>query len=285
MNGISPSGLTTFGRGDWVPVKSQSNLELTSSVYFYADATILASAAKIFGKTADQQKYEMRSKRIKDAINAKFLDTAKGIYSTGTQTELSVPLYWGVVPEAMKAKVAANLNSRVEKTNFHLDVGVLGAKALLNALKDNGYGETAYKVAGQDTYPSWGWWIVNGAATLLEKWDLNATRDISDNHMMFGEIGGWFFKSIGGILPDSSQAGFKHVLLKPIFPKELKESSISYNSPYGNIISSWKASENKVEYQVEIPANATATFYPPANVRNGKAIHLESGQHRLNLEL
>ncbi|MNK63211.1 Bacterial alpha-L-rhamnosidase [compost metagenome] len=285
VDGISPNGLTTFGRGDWVPVKSQSNLELTSSVYFYVDATILASAAKMFGKTADQQKYEMLGKKIKDAINAKFLDRSKGIYSTGTQTELSVPLYWGVVPEAMKAKVAANLNRRVEETNFHLDVGVLGAKALLNALKDNGYGETAYKVAVQDTYPSWGWWIVNGATTLLENWDLKATRDISDNHMMFGEIGGWFFKSIGGILPDPTQAGFKNVLLKPIFPKELKESSISYQSPYGNILSSWKVKGNKVEYTVEIPANATATFYPPENIRNSNAVQLEAGKYQMDLEL
>ncbi|MFU1856288.1 family 78 glycoside hydrolase catalytic domain [Sphingobacterium sp. NGMCC 1.201703] len=285
VDGISPNGLTTFGRGDWVPVKSQSNLELTSSVYFYVDATILAAAAKMFGKTGDQQKYERLSQKIKDAINTKFLDTTTGIYSTGTQTELSVPLYWGLVPEAMKAKVAANLNKRVEETNFHLDVGVLGAKALLNALKDNGYGETAYKVAVQDTYPSWGWWIVNGATTLLENWDLQATRDISDNHMMFGEIGGWFFKSIGGILPDPTQAGFKHVLLKPIFPKELKESSISYQSPYGKIVSSWRVNGNKIEYTVEIPANATATFYPPANIRSSGAVQLEAGKYQMDLEL
>ena len=82
-------------------------------------------------------------------------------------------------------------------------MGVLGAKAILNALSENGYAETAYKVAVQDTYPSWGWWVVNGATTLLENWDLQATRDISDNHMMFGEIGAWFYKGLGGIFPDS----------------------------------------------------------------------------------
>ncbi|WP_286766875.1 MULTISPECIES: alpha-L-rhamnosidase [Sphingobacterium] len=285
VDGISPSGLTTFGRGDWVPVKSQSNLELTSSVYFYVDATILAATAKLFGYTADQQKYELLSRKIKTAINAKFLDASKGIYSNGTQTELSVPLYWGVVPDEMKARVAANLNKKVEETNFHLDVGVLGAKALLNALKDNGYATTAYKVAVQDTYPSWGWWIVNGATTLLENWDLKATRDISDNHMMFGEIGGWFFKSIGGILPDPKQPGFKHVLLKPIFPQELKESSISYDSPYGKIVSEWKLKDKKIVYNIQIPANATATFYPPDNVSSSNVVQLEAGKHRLELEL
>lgn len=155
----------------------------------------------------------------------------------------------------------------------------------MNALKDNGYATTAYKVAVQDTYPSWGWWIVNGATTLLENWDLKATRDISDNHMMFGEIGGWFFKSIGGILPDPKQPGFKHVLLKPIFPQELKESSISYDSPYGEIVSEWKLKDKMIVYNIQIPANATATFYPPDNVRSSDIVQLEAGKHRLELEL
>jgi alpha-L-rhamnosidase len=53
VNGISPNGLTTFGRGDWVPVKSSSSLEYTSSIYFYVDATILAKTAKLFRKDAD----------------------------------------------------------------------------------------------------------------------------------------------------------------------------------------------------------------------------------------
>lgn len=285
VNQISPNGLTTFGRGDWVPVKSQSNLELTSSVYFYVDAQILASAAKLFGKEDDFQKYNSLANKIKQAINDKFLNQETGIYASGTQTELSVPLHWGVVPENMKAKVAANLNQKVEETDFHLDVGVLGAKALLNALKDNGYGESAYKVAVQDTYPSWGWWAVNGATTLLENWDLEAERDISDNHMMFGEIGGWFFKSLGGILPDAEQPGFKHVLLKPIFPKGLSQSTASHKSPYGTIISSWKKNKSTVTFDVRIPPNSTATFFPPENIVDSKPVRLEAGKHRLKLKL
>jgi len=282
---ISPTGLTSFGRGDWVPVKTNSNLELTSSVYFYTDARILAAAAKLFGYTEDAQKYESLSGKIKDAINTKFLNQETGVYADGSQTELSVPLYWGVVPDAMRAKVAENLNKRVEATNFHLDVGVLGAKALLNALKDNGYGETAYKVAVQDTYPSWGWWVVNGATTLLENWDLQAARDISDNHMMFGEIGGWFFKSIGGIVPDETAPGFKHVQLRPIFPVGLEHSSVTHNSPYGEIKSSWKKSKKTIVYDVVIPANASATFYPPSNVLETAAVKLEAGKHQLKLKI
>ncbi len=273
---ISPTGLTSFGRGDWVPVKSTSNLELTSSIYFYVDADILAKTSKLFGKTADYEKYDALRKKIKDAINDKFLNRQSGIYASGTQTELSMALHWKIVPEDMIAKVAANLNKKVEETNFHLDVGVLGAKALLNALNDNGYKESAYKVAVQDTYPSWGWWIVNGATTLLENWDLKATRDISDNHMMFGEIGGWFFKGIGGIRPDENAPGFKNVVLSPAFPQALKDFTATHEGPYGKIVSSWKRVKNKIEYEVVVPPNSTATItFPPLK---GKAVYGNNGQ-------
>ena len=285
VTSISPEGLTTFGRGDWVPVKSTSNLELTSSVYYFVDAQILAKAAKLFGNSDDYQKYQALSQKIKDAINGKFLDSRNGIYASGTQTELSVPLHWGVVPEEYIAKVAANLNQKVIENNFHLDVGVLGAKAVLNALKNNGYSETAYKLAVQDTYPSWGWWAVNGATTLLENWDLNAKRDISDNHMMFGEIGGWFFKSVGGILPDAEAPGFKHILLKPIFPEGLNQSEVKHNSPYGEIVTHWTKKDGIVTLQVVIPANSTATFFPPNNVVDQKPVALNSGKHQINLVL
>jgi alpha-L-rhamnosidase len=285
VNGISADGLTTFGRGDWVPVKSISNKELTSSVYFYVDAKILADAAKLFGKEEDYQKYKALRDKIKIAINAKFLNLETGIYASGTQTELSVPLHWGVVPDDMIAKVAANLNQKVLESNFHLDVGVLGAKALLNALNNNGYSESAYKVAVQDTFPSWGWWAVNGATTLLENWNLEAKRDISDNHMMFGEIGGWFFKSIGGILPDPAAPGFKHILLKPIFPEGLNESEVTYDSPYGKIVSKWKKDKKSIVYNVTIPANSSGTFFAPANVIGERKIVLEAGKHQMRLKL
>lgn len=103
-------------------------------------------------------------------------------------------LQWGIVPPELKSKVAANLATRVKSDGMHLDVGVLGAKAILNALSDNGQAATAYALAAQDSYPSWGWWIKNGATTLYENWNIQAARDISLNHMMFGEIGAWFLK-------------------------------------------------------------------------------------------
>ncbi len=281
----SPEGLTSWGRGDWVPVKSRSNLELTSSVYFYVDAKILAEAANLFGKEDDYRYYSTLAEKIKNAINKKYLDRKTGIYASGTQTELSVPLQWKVVPEDMIPKVAQNLAKKVGEAGFHLDVGVLGAKAILNALSENGYPDVAYKVAVQDTYPSWGWWIVNGATTLLENWDLDAERDISDNHMMFGEIGAWFFKGLGGIYPDAAQPGFKHIILRPHFEKDLERFDAQFHSPYGLIHSQWEWKKGKINYRVVVPANSSATLYLPDYVEGNKLIKLDAGTHSFTFKI
>jgi len=290
---ISPNRLTTWGRGDWVPVKSSSSLELTSSIYYYVDASILAKAAKLLNKDADHHYYSRLADEIKEAINHKYLNTQTASYATGTQTELSVPLLWGVVPTPLRARVAANLAARVKQDGNHLDVGVLGAKAILNALSENGYPALAYQLATNDTYPSWGWWIVNGATTLYENWDLNAQRDISENHMMFGEIGAWLTKSLGGIKADEEQPGFAHFYIEPHLDNDLKNFKNTFIGPYGPIEISWKQEAKRASISIRIPPNSTATYtlssqkwkkaYVNGQDTYGKAVTLASGIHEVNL--
>lgn len=279
----SKDGLTSFGRGDWVPVKSASSLEYTSSVYFFVDADIVAKAAAILGKKDDSIKYSALAAKIRHAINEKYFNREKASYGSGVQTELSMALQWGIVPGEYSLRVAETLAQRVAADGMHLDVGVLGARAILNALSDNGQAETAYKLAVQDTYPSWGWWIVNGATTLYENWDINASRDISLNHMMFGAIGGWFFSGLGGIKPDERAPGFKSVLLQPNFVSGLDHFSSSHRGPFGTIISNWSRSGKTIIYDVTIPANSSATVKFPAGTGAvylaGKQVAVTNGYH------
>lgn len=276
---ISPSGLTDWGLGDWVPVKSKTPKEFTSSVYFYVDATILAKAAKIFGKGSDSEKYTALAEKIKKAINEKYLNRETGIYGSGFQTELSVALKWGIVPEELKVKVAEKLAQRVVADNNHLDVGLLGTKTILNALSENGYADLAYKVASQETFPSWGWWIVNGATTLYENWPLDAGKDISMNHIMFGEISAWYYKALGGIFPDENQPGFKNTILKPSFVFGLEQFEAKHSGPLGTIVSSWKKSGKKILYNVSIPANSTASLYLNAKKINESGKNLSENRY------
>ena len=268
ITAISPTGLTTWGLGDWVPVKSKTPVEFTSSVYYFTDASIVAKAAKVLGKQADFVAYTALAAKIKNAVNAKYYNPATGLYGQGVQTELSVPLHLGIVPDDQKAKVAANLAKRVQADNTHLDVGLLGTKSILNALSENGYADVAYQVAAQETFPSWGWWIKNGATTLYENWPIDAKSDISMNHIMFGEIGAWLYKAPGGIKPDPEQPGFRNILLEPHFVKGLNRFDASHAGPNGLITSAWSRGNDGITYSVVIPANSSATL----------TLHLASGQ-------
>ncbi|HPT21684.1 MAG TPA: family 78 glycoside hydrolase catalytic domain [Bacteroidales bacterium] len=275
---ISPEGLTSWGLGDWVPVKSKASVELTSSVYYFVDATILSESAMLLGKEDDRKQYKALAEKIKSAINDKYLNRETGIYGSGVQTELCVPLFWGVVPEELRSRVAGNLARRIEADNNHIDVGLLGTKAILNALSENGYADLAYKLASQETYPSWGGWIVNGATTLHESWDVSAKSDASMNHIMFGEISAWFYKTLGGIKPDPEHSGFKNILLHPSFVEGLSNAEAKHISPFGLIISKWSRQKNTIIYSVTIPANSTADLYIPGKYTIKQAVILSTGQ-------
>lgn len=289
-------GLTDWGLGDWVPVKSVTPKELTSSIYYYVDATILAKAAKHFGKEKDHQEYSRLAGNIKNAINKKYLNAQTGIYAEGFQTALSAPLYWGVVPDSLKQKVADNLAEEVRKAGNRIDVGLLGTRTILGALSQNGYADLAFSLASRDTYPSWGWWIKNGATTLFENWDIDASSDLSRNHIMFGAISAWFYKGLGGILIDEESPGFKNFFLRPNFVKDLNHFEAEYQSRFGMIFSGWERKDNHIAYHCKVPSNSTAVLYLKGkNIRlndqavvqtdgEGYKINLTAGSYRFSIE-
>ena len=260
---LYPGGVTSWGLGDWIPVKSQTPVPFTSTAYYYKDVTILARAAELFGYRKDQERYNQLAKKIRDAFNQQFFDSVSHSYGSGFQTELSVALHFGLVPEQYRTMVAARLAKRVVADSVRLDVGLLGTKSILNALSENGYAALAYQLATQDQFPSWGWWIRNGATSLYENWPIDAASDISMNHIMFGEIGAWMYKGIAGIRPDPMKPGFRHFFVKPFFAPDLPDFAATYNSPLGEIQSQWAKNVRGLQYKLTVSDNSTATLELP----------------------
>jgi alpha-L-rhamnosidase len=110
-------------------------------------------------------------------------------------------------------------------------------------------------------FPSWGYWIENGATTLYENWNLSAESDLSLNHIMFGEISAWFYKTLGGINVDVNNPGFKNILLKPHFVNGLSDFTATFMSPYGKVSSSWERVGDMVIYKVYVPPNTQADLF------------------------
>jgi len=102
--------------------------------------------------------------------------------------------------------------------NMH--VGIIGTKYLMESLSATGHSDIALQLAENTDYPSWGYMIRNTiepATTLWELWDSPAEGPgmNSRNHIMFGSVGNWFYKSLGGILQTETSIGFNEIVIDP----------------------------------------------------------------------
>ena len=265
ITSIAEGNLTDWGLGDWIPVKTQSDVRLTTSIYYYVDADIMSRVAAVLGHNDDSERYARLATDIRDAINTAYLDTTTAIYASGSQTELAMPLYWNVVPDEYRDAVAANLNNRVVADSMHIDVGLHGCKALLGALSQNGYIDTAYRLVLQDTYPSWGYWIRQGATTFHENWRTDVIIDNSLNHIMFGEVAAWLWKSLAGITPDAADPGFRTTHVEPYCPQGLDSLQVAYNSPLGMLDVQWSRTGDEVKYTLTVPTGMKVLFRHPVD--------------------
>lgn len=272
-----PGGLTDWGLGDWLPVKSTSTLELTSSVFYYDDVRTLAKIAALTGHDADAADFRALANIIRERINGKYFDKARGVYANGTQTEMAMPLYWDVVPEEDRQRVADNLAADVAARG--LDVGLLGSKAILGALSSNGHLDLAFRMATSTEHPSWGYWMKNGATTFYENWHIERVRDLSMNHMMYGEINAWFYKALGGITPDELHPGFAEFNVRPGIPASLASFEAVHICPYGEIRSGWTSKGRVVTYTLTVPSNTIAHLTLP----DGRQFDLHCGTYSYKL--
>jgi alpha-L-rhamnosidase len=259
LTGHATNGIVSIGLGDWVPVKTDTPVPVTSTAYYFKDAQIVSQTAALLGHPGDAEKYAALAARIKSDFNREFYHADTGSYANGSQTALSCALYQGLVVPENRSLVLSNLVVAVAKTGGHIDTGILGAKYILNALLDNGRADVAYRIVSQTNYPGWGWWMEQGATTLWEGWNGGGSR----NHIMFGDVSAWFYKALAGINSDPAAPGFKHIIIRPNCVGNLSYVRATYDSIHGPIVSDWKLDRGKFDLHVEIPANTTATVYVP----------------------
>ena len=262
--------IVDYGLGDWLPAKTQTPAAVTSTGYYYADARILAQMAQLLGKTEDVARYNALAEGIKTSFNAKFYNPQTHQYANGSITAQSCALFQGLVDEANKPAVLQALIDEIERQGHHMDVGILGAKYVLNVLVDNGRGDVAYRMLQVRTFPSYGYWLDKGATTLWERWSDVGNQDDSRNHIMFGDISAWSYKYLAGIRPASP--GFKTIVLKPHVLGDMTSARATHDSVQGRIESDWKIANNTFNWKVTVPANTSATVMVPCEAKDQAAI-------------
>ncbi len=237
--------------------------------------------------------------RMTAAFNRHFLTVKRGTsprpghvlypdsiyYGNNTATANLLPLALGIVPDDCRETVVRQVVENIcVKNKGHVSCGVIGISWLLRELSKHGFGDVAYLIATQKSYPSWGYMAENGATTIWELWngDKASPRMNSGNHvMLLGDLIPWCYQYLAGIRQESATA-YKHIVLKPDFSiQNCAFVNSSYATPYGKIGSSWKKTLQHLEWDVEIPCNTTADICLP----NGKTKQVGSGSYHFSCEI
>lgn len=258
-------GIVPYGLGDWCPPvggpdEHRTPSALTSTAYYYVDVRILAEVARMTGKTEDARIYAALAESVAKSFNDRFYNSSTGVYTGEDQTAMSTALYQGLVKTEEKRRVLETLIRGINANDGHLSTGILGTKYVLHVLSENGRTDLAYAMATKRTFPSWGYWVQQGATTLWEQW--NGVG--SHNHIMFGDISAWFCEALAGITADPGQPGFEHIIVRPNPINGLKWVKAEHMSMYGLIRSAWEQRNGELALEVTIPANTYATVYLPS---------------------
>ena len=268
LESIEEDGLVTHVKyGEWCPPGSippkRNPRELTSAFYYYHDVMRLGQMAEVIGKKADAARFQKKAESIREAYNKKYFRPETKAYGNNDQTSNVLGLQFGLTPEEAEESVAANLVRDITRnTDYHFDTGIVGTRYMLDTLTKFGYKEVAYRMMAQESYPSLGYMIKEGATTVWERWEkLTGTGMNSHNHIMLGSVDTWFYRALAGI--QLGKPGWEEVIIKPAIPAALDHATASVRTLKGQISSGWKRCKCGFEMVVTIPVNTSATLYVP----------------------
>ena len=252
----------------------------TANGDLYEEARTLAQMARALGNASDAATYDALADRIRTAFNATFFDPAENTYQSSIaagyrQTSNLVALDYGLVPAGHEQAVYANLVADIHAHGDHLNTGAIGTKMLLRVLTAHGDTDLAYTIATQTTYPSWGYWVSQGANTSWETWaQLDPIQTL--DHAFLGTVNDWLYHDLAGIEP--AAPGYARIEIKPAVPSGLDHAAASMDTVRGRVSSSWRRFGRSLALSVEIPANTTAEVSVP--VRDGGAVRaLDDAQY------
>ena len=267
LSGKSKDGIVSIGLGDWLPAKTETPVDVTSTCYYTRCADIVAKTAAVLGHQEDVDTYNAVALRARKAFVKAFLNTSDGTIANGSQTSQAAALYFNMVTDFPQTFVLDRLIDAIHRADFHIDTGILGARYLFRVLSDFGRTDIALRILRQKTKPGYGWWMEQGATTLWEDFDGTASR----NHIMFGDISAWFVSYLGGIRVDDAAPGMQHFRVEPMFVADINRVDAHHDSPFGRIVVNWSKVGGRVMCRVVVPSGTTADVVFP--LADTQALH------------
>lgn len=250
--------------GDWVEVE-HTPLDYMADIWYYYDVDLMSKIETALGHAAEAATYSQQAGLIRDALNHLYLNPSTGQYANGTQTANAMALYLNLPPSSERSKVADNLTNDITYYhNTHTTTGFIGIRYEMPVLSEIGRSDLAYELAVQDTFPSWGYMLKQGATTLWELWQEKTGPSMnSQDHIMFGSVGAWFYQALAGIDQEAESTGFRNIRIEPQMVEDLNWASGTVQTIRGTISASWWRTPSSVDLKVSIPVGAEGKVAVP----------------------
>jgi hypothetical protein len=277
LDNMAINNILDVGLGDWYdigpkePWGSQlTPVAFTATAIYYYDYKLMAKMAGILGKSGDADKFEIKSKAIKEQFNKSFYKPNQKNYATGSNTCLAMPLFLELTETQNRQSLIDTLISDIRKKNNSFTSGDVGYRYLLKALAMEGRSDIIFDMNNQTDKPGYGYQLKMGATSLTEKWDAGVGSFGSQNHFMLGQINEWFFHDLVGIGWDEKGPGFRKSIIAPSFVGDIEWVKGSYKTVSGMISVEWRKYNSKINIDIIIPANTMSTVYIPT--QNEKSV-------------
>jgi len=249
---------------------------LVSAFSFTLDTYYIAQFAGLLGKTADQQKYTLFYNQLCSEFHKAFYNPTIQGYAGNTLTANVLAITIGAVPPNLISTVLNTIVNTLHQNGNHSTCGIIGTKYLFPLLSDNGYNDLAITIASKITYPSYGWTWNNPYENATTLWEtMNVPYGLaSRNHIMFGTIGSWFYRYIGGIKPNALEE--IEISPSPVGrDSPINEATVSYDSLKGTISVHWEKTEQTYTMQISVPSATTARIIIPKHERPYRTLKID----------
>lgn len=248
-----------------VAISPPEGSDVTRNAHLYLEARTLAKIARILEGEHAGARFDAMAERIFAAFGPAYYHPEITEYRTPTQdgfrqTSNILPLAFGLVPDELRNVVFERLVRDLEERGARLNTGSLGTKQLLPLLTREGRGDLAYRIAAQTEYPSWGYWVTQGATASWETWS-NCGPEQTLDHPFLATVEDWLYQDLAGI--QAARPGYAVARVSPLFPAELDSVAASVTTPHGIVSSSWIRDGAGIALTVTQPFGRTAEIVVP----------------------
>ena len=241
--------------GEWVPAYGLPSNALVHTWFLWVCADRTAQTAAILGDKEGEEYFSALRDTTAAAFHRVFYNPETGSYGKDGSNVFALAM--GVPPEREQKVVDALVANIAEKDN-HLHTGFVGFRYLCEMLVKHGHADLAYEIINKRDYPSFGWWIEQGATVTWEQWN----GEFSHNHPFMGGGLRWFYRDLAGLEPTSP--GYRTFEIRPTVVDGLDWVKFSKDCPYGKIDINWNVAANGTfTLKCTVPVGTTATVYIP----------------------